>query len=283
MLGVRFLTVQIGARTILSDMTMSFPKGRLSVIIGPNGAGKSTLLRVLSGEMRPSQGRVRFGGMDLHSIDAHALASRRAVMPQATQLAFPFRVEEVVALGASVPAFASRTQDASVREAMAIADVAHLAGRDYMRLSGGERQRVHFARALCQLLAAKAAPETTVLLLDEPTSSLDLPHQMHLMERASVEAGRGRTVVAVLHDLNLAATWADQIVALAGGTLAAVGRPADVLTSKCLSEVYRYPISVSELEGSAGTPAILPQKMRLGEKRDMSASNDNSGLYPFEG
>lgn len=257
------VTLAIGTREILRDVSVALPSGAVSVIIGPNGAGKSTLMRALSGELKPSRGVVRFDRRDIGTVRSIELAARRAVMPQATLLAFPFRVEEVVALGASIPAFGNPRESDIVNEAMALASVDHLVGRDYTRLSGGERQRVHFARAICQLLAGGSPPETTALLLDEPTSSLDLPHQMLLMECAHAEAAKGRTVVAVLHDLNLAVTWADQIIAVGNGGVVAVGAPREVLTAERLTDLYQYPIPVSLLDGLPG-PAILPQHMRQG-------------------
>ena len=261
MLQLDTATIAIGKRAILHDVSLSIPAGRVTVLIGPNGAGKSTLMRALSGEIAPTRGRVLLDGRDLTAVTARELASRRAVMPQATQLGFPFRVEEVVGLGASVPAFAMSRTSTAVREAMELADISVLHHRLYTELSGGERQRVHFARAMCQLIAARTPPEHTILLLDEPTSSLDIPHQMLLMERADNEARRGRAVVAVLHDLNLAATWGDQIVAVSDGRVAAVGPPPEVLTGTLLSRIYKYPIVV--LPSPDGTsPSVLPQSMR---------------------
>lgn len=260
-LTVEGASVVLGSRIILSDITLSLPQGQLTVIIGPNGAGKSTLLRLLSGELPPSAGRVVLDGKVLASLPPRELAARRSVMPQAVQLAFPFLVEEVVGLGAFVPSFPSELALHAIVDAMHLADVSSLQGRFYTELSGGERQRVQFARALCQLIAARTAPDQTFLLLDEPTSNLDLPHQMLLLKRAREEASRGRTVVAVLHDLNLASAWADCIVALSKGKLAGAGAPASILTDDLLTDVYECPISVTHWpEGNL--PLVLPHALQ---------------------
>lgn len=281
MLTVESATIVVGRRVILQDVSMSVPAGRLTVIIGPNGAGKSTLLRALSGELSASRGRVLLSGRALSDMSARELARRRSVMPQASHLGFPFLTEEVVALGASVPAFGASIVPAATLQAIDLADVRALLGRYYNELSGGERQRVQFARAMCQLIASRTAPEETVLLLDEPTANLDLPHQMLLMGHARAEARRGRTVVAVLHDLNLAATWADSIAALAHGRLVGVGTPAEVMTDRTLSRLYGYGITVSR-EPQSRLPAVLPQSFGTAEncapdrsRRDMTVVVNN--------
>lgn len=260
MLEISNASARLGRRMVLHDVSFAPAPGRLAVIVGPNGAGKSTLMRLLSGELAPVEGGVTLAGKALAAYSASALAARRAVVPQAAVLAFPFTVREVVGLGSSVPGFELAAEGESVSRALGIADIAHLSDQPYTQLSGGERQRVHFARALCQLMAARTPPADTVLLLDEPTSSLDLPHQMLLMRQARAEARAGRTVVAVLHDLNLAATWADDIVALHGGRVAACGRPREVLREETLSNIYGCPLVVSNIAGP-DMPVVLPQMM----------------------
>lgn len=272
MLTVESATIAIGRRTILHDVAMSVPAGQLTVIIGPNGAGKSTLLRALSGELSVSRGRIVFGGTALSAMSPQALAARRAVMPQASHLGFPFLAEEVVALGAAVPAFGASFVRGATLHAMELADVSPLQGRYYSELSGGERQRIQFARAMCQLIASRTAPEHTLLLLDEPTANLDLPHQMLLMRQARAEARRGRTVVAVLHDLNLAATWADSVAAVANGRLVGMGPPIEVMTDGLLSDLYGCRVSVSQ-EPLSRLPAILPQTLERLKNSDPCPSH----------
>lgn len=271
MLEIRHLSVDLGGRRVLDDLSAMMPTGSLTVIVGPNGAGKSTMIRAMSGELRPSRGSVVMAGRDIARISVHALSAQRAVMPQASSIAFPFLVEEIVMLGSSVPGFNLAGDEGQLAAAMETSGVAHLRGRLYSQLSGGERQRVHFARALCQLFASRSAPEATCLLLDEPTSNLDLPHQMALMSRARLEARRGRTVIAVLHDLNLAATWADLILALSGGRIAAAGPPEDVLTTAILSAVYGAPITATVLAGCK-LPVVVPQSIRRQEASEPDSS-----------
>lgn len=260
MLEISNASARLGRRMVLHDVSFAPAPGRLAVVVGPNGAGKSTLMKLLSGELAPVRGSVTLAGKPLASFSASALASRRAVVPQAATLAFPFTVREVVGLGSSVPGFELVAECESVMRALGIADIAYLRDQPYTQLSGGERQRVHFARALCQLMAARTPAAETILLLDEPTSSLDLPHQMLLMRQARAEARAGRTVVAVLHDLNLAATWADEIVAVQGGRVVACGRPQDVLREETLSRIYGCPLAVGRVPGT-DMPIVLPQML----------------------
>ncbi|MDX2203402.1 MAG: heme ABC transporter ATP-binding protein [Hyphomicrobiaceae bacterium] len=251
------VSVRLGHRAVLQQVSHAIPPGRLTVIVGPNGAGKSTLVRVLSGELPPAAGAALWKGVPIAALSAARLAGLRAVVPQAAVLAFPFKVHEVVALGASVPGFGLAGHRRSIERAMAEADIAHLAARTYTELSGGERQRVQFARALCQLFAAQTPEAETALFLDEPTSSLDLPHQSLLMQRAAAQARAGRTVVAVLHDLNLAAAWGEHVMAISGGRLAAHGSPREVLTAATLGSLYNARIDVATMPGS-GLPVVLP-------------------------
>ena len=192
----------------------------------PNGAGKSTLIKVLAGEIVPTHGDVMLDGRSLKTFRAAELAARRAIVPQSTFLSFPFSVIEVVKLGASVPGFDQNPEHSTRIAEDALSDVGLTEFRDrlYSQLSGGERQRVHVARALCQLNAAvRRQGQTAVLLLDEPTSSLDLSHQSLVLGEARAQADEGRAVAVVLHDLNLAAAWADEIVLLSSGGIAARG------------------------------------------------------------
>jgi iron complex transport system ATP-binding protein len=180
MLEASKATYAVDGKRLVHDVDLALRPGRVVAVVGPNGAGKSTLLRLLAGELAPTSGSVRIDGRDLRIVVPGDLAHRRAVVPQSTALSFPFTVLEVVLLGATVPGFAPAEP-----RALAIAgDTLRTVGltgfeqRLFTELSGGERQRVHIARALCQLATAKPPPgETAALLLDEPTSSLDLSHQ----------------------------------------------------------------------------------------------------------
>ncbi|WP_191084027.1 heme ABC transporter ATP-binding protein [Roseococcus microcysteis] len=231
------LIVTRGGRRILDLPALSIAPGGVFGILGPNGAGKSTLLRVLAGEMAPDSGRAFLDGRPLGHWRAGDLARRRAVLPQHSTLGFPLRAEEVVALGRLPHAGRAGPQD-SVRAAMREAGVAHLHGRNHATLSGGEQQRVQLARVLAQLDGVP--PADSVLFLDEPTSALDLPHQHAIMAVAAARARAGATVVAVLHDLNLAARHCGRLLLMAGGRRVAEGRPEEMLTPELVHRAYGF-------------------------------------------
>ncbi|KAB2919786.1 MAG: heme ABC transporter ATP-binding protein [Hyphomicrobiaceae bacterium] len=240
MLQAKGVTFAINGRTLLRSVDLALAPGKVTVLIGPNGAGKSMLLRILSGELAPTGGEVLLDGRALGSISAWELARRRAVVPQSSLLSFPFTVQEVAMMGVSVPGFdASISAAAAARAALEAVGLAQIAGRLYVHLSGGERQRVHVARALCQLAATPIhTAETRCFLLDEPTSSLDLGHQALVLRIMRQRARAGDAVLAVLHDLNLAAALADELVLLVGGQVRASGEAATVLSDHLLSEAY---------------------------------------------
>jgi len=235
--GVSYLS---GERRLIDRVDLTVEAGRFTIVIGPNGAGKSTLLRLLCGEIAPAEGTVTLKGRPIRSIPPGQLAHLRAVMPQASDLNFPFTAFEVASLGAEGIGRGLRRQDRVLiaAEALNQADVAHVAHRNYQTLSGGERQRVHFARVLAQLKAGRSVERDQVLLLDEPIASLDLKHQLALLHRARHLAESGLAVVAVLHDLQLAAATGDDLVLLHDGRCVAAGPPAAVLTAARLTEVF---------------------------------------------
>ena len=270
MLEARDVTVLANGNTLLQQVTVTARPGRIVVLIGPNGAGKSTLLRVLAGEVPPSRGEVRLDGRPLATYSAAELARRRAVVPQARVLAFPFTVHEVAMLGATVPGLAASSAAASeaALEALAAVGMSALADRLYVHLSGGERQRVHVARALCQLAQPTFhAGEGRYLLLDEPTSSLDLAHQMLVLDAARQQVERGCAVMAVMHDLNLAAALADEMVMLVRGRVAAAGSPREVLQDQLLSAAYGCDVFAGRTP-AAGTPFVLPPAIFAARRPD---------------
>lgn len=260
MFSARNVSVEVDGKRLINDVTLDVPAGGVCVLIGPNGAGKSTLLKTLTGEARLCGGSILIDGRDVASLSPRDLAQRRAVVPQSSHLQFPFSVEEVVLLGASVPGFGRR--DGGMRgaaaKAMAAADVAHLAGRDYPTLSGGERQRVHLARALCQLWNAPPVTGTRALFLDEPTSSLDIGHQLLILDAAREEARNGIAILMVLHDFNLAARYADRVALMCRGRLAAVGEPREIIASAALSRPFGCEVQTNTPPPDSG-PFVLPQ------------------------
>jgi iron complex transport system ATP-binding protein len=260
MLQARDLGYSVNGHTLVAGIDLDVVPGRVTVLIGPNGAGKSTLLRILAGELKPTRGNVRLDARELGSFSAAQLAQRRAVVPQSSVLAFPFTVLEVALLGVSVPGFGTAPAQArsAALAALDAVGLRGLAGRLYLHLSGGERQRVHIARALSQLAFASAPPGATrCFLLDEPTASLDLAHQSLVLAAIRAQAQLGMAVVAVFHDLNLAATLADDLILLQRGRVMASGDAAAVLTDDLLSQAYGCRVLTNRTPG-AGRAFVLP-------------------------
>lgn len=222
-----------GGARLLDGVAVEVGAGALVAVVGPNGAGKSSLLSVLSGDVRPASGAVTIGGHDVARLRPGRLARLRAVLPQRVTVAFPFTVIEVVEMGM----YGRPYEEGVVAAAMAETDVTDLGHRRFPTLSGGEQARVSLARVLAQ-----GAP---ALLLDEPTAALDLRHQEQVMRIARQRAMSGDAVVVVLHDLNLAAAYADRIVLMSGGRVVADGPPGQVLDADRLSEVYGCAVEVN--------------------------------------
>ncbi|PKV85463.1 heme ABC transporter ATP-binding protein [Streptomyces sp. TLI_146] len=250
------LRVRLGGRTVLDGVSVRARAGEVLALVGPNGAGKSTLLGALAGDVAGCGGKVLIAGRPLADWSPGDLALRRAVLPQSAALSFPFPVEEVVRMGRAPWAGvggtdAEDTDDVVVAAAMAATEVAPFADRPYAALSGGERARVALARVLAQ-----RAP---VLLLDEPTAALDLRHQELVLRLCRERAGAGDAVVVVLHDLGLAAAYADRVAVLHAGAVAAEGAPAEVFREELLSRVYRQPVEVFP-HPETGVPLVVPKR-----------------------
>jgi iron complex transport system ATP-binding protein len=260
MLEARDIGVVIGGTPILDGISVSVVPGEVLAVFGPNGAGKTTLMNVLTGTLKPDTGTVRLSDRPMLDLPRQELARRRAVLPQHSDLSFPFSVLEVVLLGRSPHARTSshRTDLAIARAALRESGTGHLERRIYTTLSGGERQRVHLARALSQIWIADGAErEECYLLLDEPTSSLDLAHQHATLEVARRFAGQGTGVVAILHDLNLAAMYADRICMVKSGRLHAEGSPREVIRPDHIAAVYSITASVID-HPTRGCPYVVP-------------------------
>jgi iron complex transport system ATP-binding protein len=234
-----------GSDPIVDGVTLELRAGELLALVGPNGAGKSTLLALLAGERRPSAGVVELDGMPLESYDPRPLARRRAVMRQQPAAPFGFYTYEVVELGRSPwQGVHGRPDDReAVDGALRRADLAELALRHAHVLSGGERARLALARVLAQ--------DTAILLLDEPTASLDPRHQHAVLGLARALAGEGRSVLAVLHDLGLAAAYADRVGVMHRGRLVRCGPPAEALEDDLLEAVYEVPAVYLKRPGPA--------------------------------
>lgn len=221
-------SVTLGGKCLLDDVDLCLAPGEVTAIIGANGAGKTTLLRVASGELHPDLGQVRLDGAPLHRLNREARARRIAVLPQHSMLDFPFRVAEVLDMGRIPHMTGKAVNQRLVHEVAEVMQLEGFLDRIYTTLSGGERQRVQIGRVLCQLWDVI---ETGYFLFDEPTAALDLAHQLDFLAIARDLAARGAGVLLILHDINLAARFADRIVLLEGGRVLAKGLPADVLTN----------------------------------------------------
>lgn len=269
MLEARNVTVKRGVKSLIADASLAIVPGRLTAIIGPNGAGKSTLLRAMAGELKPTGGAVFLDGTDIRDIPVARLAVRRSVVAQSTTLSFSFTVLEIVMLGATVPGFGIRDREAAdvAREALHSVGLGAFESRLLHELSGGERQRVHLARAICQLnTAPRRENEAAAILLDEPTASLDLKHQDNVLTLIKAQSQNGRAVLLVIHDLNLAAAYADEIVLMADGRVVGRGKPDSVLNEDLLSHTFgcRLQIETTSDGRRLVLPAAISRKMGTG-------------------
>ncbi|POG54560.1 heme ABC transporter ATP-binding protein [Haloferax marisrubri] len=250
------VSLSLGDTRILDSVSIDVGEGSFVGLIGPNGAGKTTLLRTLNGALAPDEGAVRVAGEDVHALSSKAASRLVATVPQTTSVTFDFPVREVVKMGRTphrgrFEGWRER-DDAAVESAMRRTAVESLADRPVTAVSGGERQRVLIARALAQ--------ETPVLLLDEPTASLDINHQVRTLELVSDLVADGTTAVAAIHDLNLAAHYCDALVLLSGGRILSAGDPATVLTEGNLREAFDAEAVVSRhpVTGSVYVTALPP-------------------------
>ena len=239
-LECRNLGVGVAKGPRLATVDVRIPAGRFTAILGPNGAGKSTLMSMLVGERAPQSGQVLLDGQALSAHAVEGLARRRSVMPQDCSVAFDFTAQEVVELGRYPHRHQPGTGEAQIpAQAMELTGVDHLAQRSINTLSGGERARTHLARALAQIWQPPADGAARWLLLDEPTAALDLAHQHHAMRLLRQWAGQqGAGVVAVIHDLNLALRYADDVLVLGGDAGVHHGAVLDVLQPALVRQVW---------------------------------------------
>ncbi|MEQ4520982.1 ABC transporter ATP-binding protein [Pseudarthrobacter sp. B907] len=248
------LSLGFDGRTVIPELDVAFARGTVTSIIGPNGCGKSTLLRGLGRLLRPQAGRVALDGDDLTTMSPRAIARRMSILPQTPHAPSGLTVGELVARGRHprqrwYQQF-SRTDEGAIVDALAATDIAELAATPLEDLSGGQRQRAWISMILAQ--------ETELMLLDEPTTYLDLAHQVDVLELVRrLNQDTGRTVVMVLHDISLAARYSDVIIAMRDGRIVAEGPPSDVVTPELLWDVFGLRADVIR-EPSAGRPHVVP-------------------------
>lgn len=243
------LHVTLSGRPVLRGVDLTATAGRLTAIIGPNGSGKTTLLRALTGEITPASGRVAMNERPISGQSPQELARQRAVLPQQSALSFAFTAAEIVRIPLDPLPLTETARAALILQVLARVGLAGHAGRLWQDLSGGEQQRVQLARALAQIWAPAETTGPRWLLLDEPVSSLDIAHQMAVMQLACEHASGARTgvrggCIAVMHDLNLTAMFANHVLLLRDGRVLAEGPPDLVLTDRLLAEAYGCPLRV---------------------------------------
>jgi iron complex transport system ATP-binding protein len=243
----------LDGRAIVKSVSLDVFPGEVLALVGPNGAGKSSILSLLSGDVQATTGLALLQGRDVTKYRPEEAARLRSVLMQANQVSFPFSVWEIVEMGRApwgrTPLISE--DDDAIEEALRLADVGHLSDRLFTQLSGGERARVSLARVLAQ--------RTPVVLLDEPTAALDLKHQESVMATIRHLADSGRAVVVVVHDLSIAAGYADRVAMVVDGRLEATGAPADVIVADRVSRVYGVEVDI-ELVGSPPRPVVLPRR-----------------------
>jgi iron complex transport system ATP-binding protein len=252
------LTLAYERRTVAEGLTVEVPDRSFTVVVGPNACGKSTLLRALARTLRPRSGTVLLDGHDIHSLPARAVARTLGLLPQSPIAPDGITVADLVARGRyphqRLLRQWSREDERVVAESMAATGVTDLAGAYVDELSGGQRQRVWIAMALAQ--------ETPLLLLDEPTTFLDLAHQLDVLDLcARLHRDQGRTLVAVLHDLNHAARYATHLIAMRAGEVVAEGDPSSVVTAELVERVFGLPCRVIP-DPETGTPLVVPAARR---------------------
>lgn len=261
MLNVRDISVCISRKEILHGINFTARPGQFTAIVGPNGSGKTTLLKALTGEL-PYQGTVTLDEQDVARMSPVELATRRGVLAQSAGLSFPFTVLEVVRLG--LLSGLGACDENLPRQALARVGLAGFEGRFYHALSGGEQQRCQLARVLVQVWEPIKDNRAAWLFLDEPVSSLDIGHQLAVMNIARDFANGGGGVVAVMHDLNLTAMFADNILLMQSGRAVVQDTPNEVLTNAHLSAAYGCSVRVNETPSVGGSaPFILPHLARL--------------------
>ncbi|WP_299570034.1 ABC transporter ATP-binding protein [uncultured Williamsia sp.] len=257
-LGARDLALGYGGRTIVDGLSVDIAAGAITAIVGPNACGKSTLLRGLSRLLSPTRGQVVLDGRDISALKTKDVARRLGLLPQTSIAPEGITVADLVARGRfphqRVLRQFSRDDERAVTDAMAATGVDALAGRPVDELSGGQRQRVWVAMVLAQ--------QTPVILLDEPTTFLDIAHQIELLDLfGRLNRSQGSTIVAVLHDLNHACRFADVVIAMKDGAIVAQGAPADVITADLVEDVYGLPCRIID-DPESHTPLVIPRITR---------------------
>lgn len=251
------ISFQVRDKIILHDVNVSLEPGTFTAIVGPNGAGKSSLLKAMAFEQTGFHGEVVINGKDVRSYKPKKLSWVRAVLPQSTSLQFAFTVEQVVMLGRHAHSSTKAENQTIINEVIRLTDVAHLKDRNYLHLSGGEKQRVQFARVLAQVWEETVYPR--YILLDEPTSSLDIAQQQNIFGLAKLVCERNIGVMAIIHDLNQAVQFADNIHFMRDGKVVAAGESQKVFTKLNIEETFCCRVNIYH-DPCNNCPYIIPER-----------------------
>lgn len=248
MITVDNISVKFGSASVLKNVTINMPDGKLSIVVGKNGAGKSTLLKAVCANIKLTSGNIYFDESSLTELDAKEIAKNRAVVFQNSRLAFSFTVFEIVLMGRTphTNGFESKNDYQIAKHCMKKLQVEHLRDRKFTTLSGGEQQRVQLARALAQIWDCIAQNKPCYLLLDEPTSSLDIAQQHQLLSLLKELAESGVTVFVVIHDLNLAAQYGDLIHVMKNGRCIASGTTHNIFQPEVIEEAFEFPVRIMQ-------------------------------------
>lgn len=247
MLKATNISQQVHGRTILESCSIQLKPGTFTAVVGPNGAGKTTLLKAISGETRKYKGEVILNSKLLQHYKTRELSRVRAILPQQTVVNFPFTVEQVIEIGRYAHRTTATENEGIITEVIKLTGLSGFQGRNYQTLSGGEQQRIQLARVMAQIW--DPSPDPKYLLLDEPTSSLDLAQQHALLSLAKTLCDRNIGVMAVLHDLNLAVQYADEILFLKNGRTVANGPLGEVVTRQVIEQTFGHPVRLLQDQG----------------------------------
>jgi iron complex transport system ATP-binding protein len=249
MLQVQDISFSVGTKKLLDNINFQVNNGEFVAILGPNGAGKSTLIKQISGQTTIQKGKILWKDKAVHLEKAQEMAKKRAVLTQQAQVAFDFSVESVVLMG-RYPHFEShptRSDQDAVNHCIEKTDMSDYIDRNIQTLSGGEQQRTHIARVLTQVYEEPSQNSCSkLLLLDEPLNNLDIRHQHNILQLSADYAQQQHIVLAVLHDINLAAMYASKILLMKNGKVLAFGEPEEILTEELLTECYDFPARVTQ-------------------------------------
>lgn len=260
MIAVSNLSFKAGAKYLVKGVSFTLSKGKMLAVLGANGAGKSTLLKMLSGELIPAEGAIQINGIPLKAYSLQEIAKRRGVLAQQHTLSISFQVHELVMMG-RYPHFGhtpGQGDIAIVKQVMEDTGIAHLAYRDYQTLSGGEQQRVQLSRVLAQIYDCPEA----CLFLDEPTNGLDLLYQQQVMDIAAALTDKGYTIICILHDINFASAFADEILLLKQGKCIAYGKPEEVIHAENLKETFGFSVRLVQMDGYR-CPLVIPAAIKI--------------------